>query len=91
MEGEQLPTHGSVGEAELDVALHPAQQGLVVTEFDSQVESVLPGHEAEQALEGHLLDRLRSGPVELPGDVKPLGVGVDPEFDCFTGFGMIGL
>ena len=31
MEGEQLPPHGSVGKAELDVTLDAAQQGLVVT------------------------------------------------------------
>jgi hypothetical protein len=30
MEGQQLPPHGSVGKAELDVALNPPQQGLVV-------------------------------------------------------------
>jgi hypothetical protein len=35
----------------------------------------------QQSVEAHLLDRLRGCSVELPGDVKPLGVGVDAELD----------
>ena len=46
MEGEQLPPHGSGGEAEMDVALHAPEQGLVVTESNSKVEPELPGHKA---------------------------------------------
>ena len=30
MEGRELPPHGGVGKAELDVPLHPPQQGVVV-------------------------------------------------------------
>jgi hypothetical protein len=52
--------------------------------------SLLLGHEAQQPLEGHLLDRLRRCAVDLPADEMPLGVGVDAELDRFTGFGRIG-
>lgn len=56
MDGEELPPHGGIGKAELDVALDTTKQ---------------------QSVEGHLLDRLRGGSVELATDVKPLGVGTD--------------
>jgi signal transduction histidine kinase len=45
----------------------------------------------QQAIEGHLLDRLRGGPVELAGDVKPLGVSVDAELDRGVEFSRIDL
>ena len=43
------------------------------------------------AVEGHLLDRLRGGSVELATDVEPLGVGVDAELDCGVEFCRIDL
>ena len=46
--------------------------------------------EAQQSVEGHLLDRLRGGSVELTGDVEPLRVGVDAELDRGVEFGRIG-
>jgi hypothetical protein len=48
------------------------------------------GHQAQEPLNGHLLDWLRGGAVDLPPDVIPLGVGVDAELDRFTGFVRIG-
>lgn len=56
-----------------------AERPRLVTGEDLPGESLLLGHEAKQSVEGHLLDRLRGGPVELATDVKPLGVGVDSE------------
>ena len=53
--------------------------GLITSE-DLEREALLFGHEAKEAVEGHLLDWLRGGSVELAGDVKPL-VGVDAELD----------
>ena len=55
------------------------------------VESLLLGDEAQEAVEGHLLHRLRGGSVELTGDVESLGVGVDPELDRGLEFSRIGL
>ena len=53
----------------------------LVTGVDFAGHSLLPGHEVQQALKVHLLHRLRGRPVQLPGDVIPLRVGVDPELD----------
>ena len=53
-------------------------------------EALLFGHEEQQPVEGHLLDRLRGGSVELATDVKPLGVGVDSELDRGVEFTRIG-
>ena len=82
MEGEQLPPHGEVGEAELDVALHPPEQGLVV------VAEQVRGHDhhALEAVEflhqdvAVLVDRRGAGFVEA----DPLGeqaVGLVEEQD----------
>ena len=58
-----------------------AESAGLVTSEDLAGKSLLLGHEAKEAVEGHLLDRLRGGSVELATDVKPLGVGVDAELD----------
>jgi hypothetical protein len=60
----------------------------LVTGVDFAGHSLLPGHEVQQALKVHLLHRLRGRPVQLPGDVIPLRVGVDLELDRFVGFGI---
>ena len=44
----------------------------------------------QQPVEGPLPDRLRGGSVELAGDVKPLGVGVDAELDRGEKFSSLG-
>lgn len=44
-------------------------------------EAPLLGDEVWQPVDGHLLDRLRSGPVELAVDVKPLGEGLERRLD----------
>jgi hypothetical protein len=41
----------------------------------------------QQGIEVHLLHRLRRRPVELPGNVVLLRVGVDAEFDRVVGLG----
>lgn len=58
--------------------------------FTSACQSLLLGHEAQQPLEGHLLDGLRRGAVDLPSDEIPLRVSIDAELDRFTGFGRVG-
>ena len=55
-------------------------------------QTALLGNKVQQTLEGHFPHRLRSRPVELPGDVMsgdviPLGVGVDSELDGGVRFG----
>ena len=50
-------------------------------------QTALLRNKVQQTLEGHFPHRLRSRPVELPGDVIPLGVGVDSEIDGGVGFG----
>ena len=62
----------------------------LVTGVDFAGHSLLPGHEVLQALKVHLLHRLRGRPVQLPGDVIPLRVGVDSELDRSVEFGSIG-
>lgn len=52
---------------------------------------LLLGHEAEEAVEGYLLDQLWGGPVKLATDIKPRGVGVDPELDRCVEFSRIDL
>ncbi len=61
-----------------------------VTSENLAGEALLQADEAQKALEGHLLNGLWRGPVELAGDVKPLGVGVDPKLDRGVEFGRIG-
>lgn len=85
-----------------DVIGHPQSGELVVQSVtegsrlaagvDFAGHSLLPGHEVQQALEVHFLQRLRGRPVQLPGDVDviPLRVGVDPELDRFVGLGIGG-
>ncbi len=59
-----------------------AERPGLVTRIDLSSKALLFGHEAQQSVEGHLLDRLQGGlPVELAIDVEPLGVGVDTELD----------
>ena len=58
-----------------------AERPGLVTRIDLSSKALLFGHEAQQSVEGHLLDRLRGGSVELATDVEPLGVGVDTELD----------
>ena len=63
----------------------------LVTRIDLSSEALLFGHKTQQSVEGHFLDRLRGGSVELTTDVKPLGVGVDSELDRGVQFSRIGL
>jgi hypothetical protein len=44
----------------------------------------------DEAVAGHRLDRLRRGPIDLPGDALLLRVGVDSEFDRGLRFGRFG-
>lgn len=44
-------------------------------------QTLLLGNEVQQTLEGHFLQRLRRGAVDLPADIIPLCVGVDAELD----------
>ena len=73
---------------ELAVQVVAESPGLV-TGVDFAGEALLFGHEAQQRIGGHLLHRLRRRPVELPGHVIPLRVGVDAELDRVVGFGRI--
>lgn len=52
---------------------------------------LLPGNKAKQPVKSHLLDRLRSGPVNVPGDLKPLSMGIIPQLDRRLQFGRIWL
>jgi hypothetical protein len=74
------------GRLELAVQVIAESAGLV-TCVDFAGEALLIDNEAQQRLEGHLLHRLRRGPVEFSGDVIPLRVGVDAELDRVVGFG----
>ena len=58
-----------------------AEGSGLITRIDFWSEALLFSHKTEQSVEGHFLDRLRGGSVELATDVKPLGVGVDSELD----------
>ena len=59
----------------------------LVARVDFPGQALLLGHEVQQAIKVHLLHRLRGGPVQLPGHVIPLRVGVDAELDRGVGFG----
>ena len=66
-----------------------AERARLIARVDLPGQALLFGHEAHKPFEGHLLDRLRRGPVHLPGDVKPLGAGVNSELDRGAGFGRL--
>lgn len=68
-----------------------AEGSLLIKSENLASKSLLFGDEVQQAVEGHLLDRLRGGPVDLAGDVKPLGVGADAELDRGVEFGRMDL
>ena len=55
--------------------------------MDLASELLLFGYEVQEAINLHLLHRLRRGTVELPGHVVPLCVGIDAEFDRIVGLG----
>jgi hypothetical protein len=44
----------------------------------------------EQPVASQLLDQLRHGSIELPGDALPLRVGIDSELDRGGRFGSVG-
>ena len=67
-----------------------AAQDRLVTSENLAGKALLFGHKTQQPVEGHFLDRLRGGSVELATDVKPLGVGVGAELDCGAEFGRDG-
>jgi len=71
----------------LELAVQVVAEGTgLVAGVDFAGERLLFGHEAQQRLESHLLDRLRGGPVQLSRHVIPLRMGVDTEFDRVVGF-----
>ena len=74
----------------MDGRVGGAEGPRLVTGEDLSREALLFRHKTQQSVEGHLLDRLRGGPVELATDVKPLRVGVDAELDRVVEFGRIG-
>lgn len=79
--------HPHLGELTVEVV---AERPRLIASEDIPGEALLFGHEAQEPLEAHLLDRLRSRSVDLSAHVKPLRVGVDAELDRFAGFVRIG-
>lgn len=71
---------GTTQRRQLPVQVVPESTGLVAS-VDLPGQPPLLGNEAKQSLEGHLLDRLWRGLVNLARHVKPLGMGIDPKFD----------
>lgn len=68
-----------------------AEGSRIITSENLASKALLFGDEVQQAVDAHHLDRLRGGPVELAGDIKPLGVGVDAKLDRGVEWSSVGL